>query len=229
MKEYMVTEKEAGIYKDKYINNTRDHHYPNESIIRLTKWFFKAGYGSKNNGRCLDYGCGSSENMQHLLRCGIDADGVEIATEALDECRQKLGQNPEFNNRWKLFLVKPDDKHLPVDDNHYDYVISNQVLYFLDSLDKIEHVLKEFKRILKPGGKLIITMGSRFNSMCIDATPLGGNVYSWGDHKVYVFKDAQDVRDIFGKYFNIIEVGYMDNYYCNVAGHHWVILAENKE
>ena len=29
--------------------------------------------------------------------------------------------------------------------------------------------------------------------------------------------------------FIVKEVGYLDNYYCGVGGHHWVILAENNK
>lgn len=51
---------------------------------------------------------------------------------------------------------------LPYEDNKFDAVIINQVVHHLDDMDKdenfpgFEHVVKEFYRVLKPGGKLLI-------------------------------------------------------------------------
>lgn len=71
---------------------------------------------------------------------------------------------------------------------------------------------------------------SRFNEACINGTPLGDNIYQWEvknqKAKVFITRDEKHARNVFGA-FKINEIGYMDNYYCNVAGHHWVILAEN--
>lgn len=47
-----------------------------------------------------------------------------------------------------------DLKEIPVGDNYFDYIIFNQVM---EHLPEPEAVLKEFQRILKPGGKIIYT------------------------------------------------------------------------
>lgn len=227
-KEYMVRSEAVIRYNEIYKGDTRDHHYPNENIVRLTKWFFKAKYGSEiNKKKCLDYGCGSSENMQHLIRSGFNVSGIEISDDAIKLCEKKLSLHPDFKGRYDLCLLKPADDSLPYSESHFDCVLSNQVVYFLGDIDKIRKLLKEFHRVCKYDGKLIITMVSRFNSICIDGRPIAKNVYRWRDFDVYVFHDEQEIRDVFCEFFNIIEIGHFDNYYCGTAGHHWVILAKN--
>ena len=53
------------------------------------------------------------------------------------------------------------------------------------------------------------------------------NVWEWNKVNVYIFDDEQHVRRVFGKYFNIYEIGYFDNNYLQSTGHHWTILAIN--
>ena len=84
---------------------------------------------------------------------------------------------------------------------------------------------------MKKRGKFIITLVSRFNSACIDGCQISPNVYKWkdpnitGEAHVYVAKNEDEVRNLL-KMFKINEIGYFDNYYCGIAGHHWVVLGE---
>ena len=87
-----------------------------------------------------------------------------------------------------------------------------------------------FEVDLKPEGRMIISMLSRFNTYCFEGTPKGDNVFTYktpyGEIDVYVTYDETHLRDIFSL-FNIVEIGYWDNYYNNISGHHFVVKAVN--
>ena len=223
----LVPKVNVDVYTDVYAKNLRDHWYPNKNIVRLTRKFF--GFGS---GLALDYGCGSSENMQHLMRLGYDVYGTEITKEAIEECEFRIKNhsiyNKPFSNNWKLFLLDSDSLTLPFEDNTFDHILCNQVIYFLGTLESIEFLLKEFQRVLKPNGKLIITTMSLHNLQPIrEGVRVEKNIWNWRKMNLYIFDDEQHVRKTFAKYFNISEIGYFDNNYLKSTGHHWIILADN--
>ncbi|MEK7164985.1 MAG: class I SAM-dependent methyltransferase [Patescibacteria group bacterium] len=205
------------------LHNKRHRNAPSENMVRLVQWFFKIP------GRVLDYGCGDGSNMEFLLSAGYTADGIDITDNAIARVENRL---KEYSG-WTAKVLRPEDEKLPYDDNVFDFILCNQVVYYLGSEERVKRLLIEFQRVLKPTGKLIITAMSRFNDGATRGVPLGDNVYEWEmgpvgkKIKVYIFRDEKHIRETMNM-FNITEVGYMDNYYCGVGGHHWVILAENK-
>lgn len=222
---YLLDEAVVARHEETY--KTTDHKYPNENVVRLVKWFF-----TKKEGRVLDYGFGPGENMIHLLKTGYSVFGVEVSKLALKITQQKLKNLPQFKDKVDLLLLRPEDKTLPYKDEYFDYILSNQTIYFLFSKEKITNLLGEFKRILKPGGQLIISMMSSFNSMCTKGKKVGPDLYEYicydapesMPNRLYIIRDEKHAREIFSM-FNIHEVGYFDNNYCGIAGHHYVILA----
>jgi SAM-dependent methyltransferase len=110
--------------------NPKDDYYVHLSDVRI----FLEPYASESFNRLLDYGCGGSP-YRNLFKAKnyVRADYVDCGN--LD------------------FLISPDGK-IDSPDNSYDAVLSTQVL---------EHVfsprayLAEGFRVLRPGGKLILT------------------------------------------------------------------------
>lgn len=206
------------------LHDKRRRSAPSENVVRLVKWFFK------QPGHVLDYGCGDGSNMEFLLDQGYTTDGIDITDNAIARVQNRL----KGRSGWTATVLRPHNGRLPYDDNQFDFILCNQVIYYLGSKERIVHLLHEFQRVVKPGGKLIITAMSRFNDGCTKGIPLGDDVYEWEmgpvgkKIRVYIFRDEKHVREVMDM-FNIIEVGYLDNYYCGVRGHHWVILAENNK
>lgn len=202
-------------------HKTRVHKAPNENIVRLVQWHFKTG-----KGKVLDYGAGDGNNMKYMLDEGYDVVGTEISSNAIKKIEKKLEDYPMLN--WKAELIEPDDQRLPFDDNEFDFIMSNQTVYFITPKENTIKLLEEFKRVLKPGGKIIISMMSRFNQYCIRGEPLGDDIYRCDGWEVVILQTEKDVRDMFSM-FKIDEIGYFDNYYFDMAGHHWVIIGENNK
>jgi ubiquinone/menaquinone biosynthesis C-methylase UbiE len=92
--------------------------------------------------RILDAGCGTGKffDMDFARKIGCQLVGVDL--------RQDLSANSEIN-----FGVRAELNRLPFSDGSFDVVNCRLVIEHVDSPDT---VLKEFYRVLRPGGRLAI-------------------------------------------------------------------------
>jgi len=92
--------------------------------------------------RILDVGCGTGGNLSVLSQFG-NAEGVDVSTDALDFCRQRGLENVKLGAAEKL----------PYEDSRFDLVTALDVVEHLD--DDVAG-LREFRRVLKPGGRILL-------------------------------------------------------------------------
>ena len=97
--------------------------------------------------RVLDLGCGAGRFVKALAEAGADPVGIELAEAALDRARRNA---PGAHLR----LVEPDGS-LPLEHGSVDLVWCSEVL---EHVADTEHLLLEARRVLKPGGGLLITV-----------------------------------------------------------------------
>lgn len=108
----------------------------------------------KKGQLAADVGTGSGYVTTGLLEKGLKVIAVDQSDAMLDVMREKFSgnQNVEFR--------KGDVLQLPIKDNTVDYVFANMVLHHLT---QPLAGLREMVRILKPGGKLVITDMDKHN------------------------------------------------------------------
>ena len=104
--------------------------------------------GSIDSLSILDAGCGTGGILQRFEGAGFIA-GVDACEEALEFC-QKRGLR-------QLTLASVTD--IPFADSSFDLILSFDVLYHMNVNDDVA-ALKEFRRLLKPGGHLLIRLPS---------------------------------------------------------------------
>jgi 2-polyprenyl-6-hydroxyphenyl methylase/3-demethylubiquinone-9 3-methyltransferase len=97
--------------------------------------------------RVLDLGCGAGRFVAALRDAGADPVGVEIAAAALERAR---GNAPGADLR----LIEPDGS-LPLEHASVDLVWCSEVL---EHVPDTEHTLLEARRVLRPGGRILITV-----------------------------------------------------------------------
>jgi len=95
--------------------------------------------------RVLDVGCGSGTIVKRLLKKGKNVIGVDIGKGFLSFCQSSY-RNAAF--------CGADAQYLPFSDNCFDTIVCSELI---EHLDKPEKSLKEFERILRPNGELVIT------------------------------------------------------------------------
>jgi ubiquinone/menaquinone biosynthesis C-methylase UbiE len=107
-----------------------------------------------NNGnKVLDFGSGAGRSTCFLKDLGFNVEGVDINKKMIDKAKSL---HPSIN----FSLIEGESINKP--DNTYDLVFSNFVFFEYSSLKKIVASFKEIKRILRPGGVFIFTIGSDF-------------------------------------------------------------------
>lgn len=98
------------------------------------------------NRRVLDVGCGAGGNLGLLAEFG-DVLGAEPAGPGLDGCRAR-GLGPDR-------VVEAGAERLPFDDESFGLVTALDVI---EHLDDDLGALKEMRRVLRPGGHLLLTV-----------------------------------------------------------------------
>ncbi len=105
-----------------------------------------AGLEVADNDLVLDAGSGTG-NINYYVNRNCKMFAVDSSREALDRLSNKF---PEVE------VVKTSlTKALPFESNSFDKLVSNNVLYTI-ALEKWPVIISEFRRVLKPGGKLVI-------------------------------------------------------------------------
>lgn len=98
-------------------------------------------YSKELNGRLLDFGCGCKP-YQELFEHVSEYIGVDI-------------ENEGHNHEKEVIDVYYDGHTLPFEDESFDSVLSNEVL---EHAPILRLSLSEIRRVLKPGGKILLTV-----------------------------------------------------------------------
>ncbi|UCE96247.1 MAG: methyltransferase domain-containing protein [Candidatus Bathyarchaeota archaeon] len=105
--------------------------------------------GSISGGKVLDIAVGSGDFIDTLMSVLKDYDcfvGIDISRKDLESAKKRFRGQP-------VKLMEMNAESLEFRDNSFDTV---SMAYSLHHLDRIEKVMAEMQRVLKPGGTLII-------------------------------------------------------------------------
>lgn len=112
----------------------------NEGWLRILASFSRF-IEPRTDGFLLDIGCGPGAFVDIVRRTfGTTSTGIDINPAMLAQSKKTYANS---------YFLAADAHDLPFDDAVFDYVTAANVLYLLDNY---ERVLKEARRILKPGG-----------------------------------------------------------------------------
>ena len=98
--------------------------------------------------RVLDAGCGSGPLFAALRDRGAIVTGFDKSTGMLELARRRLGDDADLH-------VADLGRPLPFPDGAFDDVISSLVLHYLENWTA---PLAELRRVLRPGGRLIVSV-----------------------------------------------------------------------
>lgn len=101
-----------------------------------------------NKTVAVDMGCGSGFITEGLIDRSCNVISVDQSPEMLKQIKKKYGKYKNLKTKIGTSL------NIPLSDNYADYVFANMYLHHVEIP---EMAIKEMTRVLKPGGKLIIT------------------------------------------------------------------------
>ena len=105
--------------------------------------------GLISGGKILDVATGSGEFINTLMKTLKDYHcfvGIDISKKDLESAKKRFRGKP-------VKLMEMNAESLEFDDDYFDTV---SMAYSLHHLERIDKVLSEMRRVLKPGGNLII-------------------------------------------------------------------------
>ena len=157
--------------------------------------------------RFLDIGCGDGYYTL-MLKQALKADeavGIEISAEAIGALKNKGIE------AWQLDI---DEENFPFDNGYFDFIYCGEIIEHLFNPD---HLLDEVRRVLKPGGKCIITTPNLagwpnrlslllgYQPFATSVSPehegagklmLKGNEGQWGHIRVFTLKALKELVKI---------------------------------
>lgn len=106
----------------------------------------------KSIQQVLEIGFGNGKHMSHYFekKPDLTVTGVDFSEEMCGEARQS---HRELIKDEKLIIHCADASAIPVSDDTYDLIVGLNIVYFLDPPAPY---FKEIKRVLKPGGNLLL-------------------------------------------------------------------------
>jgi len=140
--------KQEELNLNSYSTDSQLKVYDDEKLKEIELPLFKRWF-SGGNEKILDIGCGTGRTTKHLNQAGYDVVGVDYAPEMIRVANKKY---PDIE-----FDVM-NARRLEFDDELFDVV-----LFSFNGLDCIYpesgrwEAFEEMKRVLKPGGKLILS------------------------------------------------------------------------
>jgi SAM-dependent methyltransferase len=130
-------------YSGRMVENTGSNRLKNIIETELCERFLQGA-------NVLDVGIGTGRASLPLIAKGYRLSGVDSSQAMLDECKRLAGNAP-------LELKVGDVQSLPFPDKNFDNLIALNVMTHFPHVEK---VLREWKRVVKPGGRLVFDIYS---------------------------------------------------------------------
>jgi ubiquinone/menaquinone biosynthesis C-methylase UbiE len=185
-------------------------------VDRMRAILTDSGFSFEAGKRIMEFGCAAGRMLRWFNdvadRCELW--GTDISGDHIVWCKQHL--RPPFN-----FFITTTNPHLPFEDNYFDLIYAGSVFSHID--DMADTWLLELRRILKPGGRLYITVcdndtlriNSTDNSDLSRTLACYQNFYENNDYDMFtiarfvrsiVFYDKTYLSNLVAPIYNVVSI-----------------------
>jgi len=126
---------------------------PEEARYERYPWLYDAAEFAEHRGeRVLEVGCGTGSDLLQFAKNGSDAWGIDITPAHIRLAQERVGRLGR--------VCFGDASRIPFEDGSFDFVYSMGVLHHID---RVEEVVKEILRVLRPGGTFKVFVYNRWS------------------------------------------------------------------
>lgn len=180
--------------EEKYVKNVYENIAERFNHTRAYKWKWVDRFFEKLNKNSLvyDIGCGSGRNMNYYKLKFI---GIDNCENFIKICKSK-----------NLDVINANVTNIPLEDNTADAIICIAMFHQLSSYENRINALLEMKRLIKPEGKILLSVWS-INQPAKTKKSFdnyGDNIVLWNNYGTiyeryyYIFK-IDEIKDLFEK------------------------------
>jgi len=192
--------------------------YPAEMLVRFHDMYLRR---QTPNGRVLDYGCGSGNNMRLFIDRGYETHGVEVTDAVLPLVERVTGSTE------RVRIISPDGSALSYPDGYFDVIVANGVLCYLASESRLRAVCDELHRCLRPGGAVYITMmGPRCYYVARLGRMIEPDTYEVSVHDgreyIYIIRDEQHLKEVFSSFETVTTGFFEQSLFGGESNFHWI-------
>ena len=146
--ESVLTENSNNNLETTYVKEVYEEIAPHFSNTRSYKWSWVIDFldSLKTDSIVYDLGCGNGRNMDHGSLKFI---GIDNCESFVSICKNK-----------NLSVINSNITKIPLNNNSADAIICIAVFHHLSSVENRVQSLLEMKRLVKPGGKILISTWS---------------------------------------------------------------------
>jgi ubiquinone/menaquinone biosynthesis C-methylase UbiE len=190
-----------------HVKNIYENIANNFSDKRYTSWDWIENFISffPLKSMILDIGCGNGRNMKN----------TNYEFYGIDNCESFIKMAKEITPNVYL----SDMTKLPFSDNYFDAIISIASFHHLSNINRRIECIKEMHRVLKPNGKILLSVWSinQSHNKKLD------NKFKYGDN-IVPFKDNRG-NIIGNRYYYIFQLEEIYNIiqpFFNIDSHDWI-------
>ena len=159
--------------------------WPNEPMLKtLFGSYSSAPIKPQPNWKVLDVGCGFGNNLVPFAELGCECHGVEIHPDMVKLSEEILGKRG-----YKAEIQEGINRKLPYPDGHFDLLLSVATIHYEGTEENVLAALREFRRVVKPGGLIYIATAGPAHEIYCRAEMLGDHRYRIRD---YDFRNGQE-------------------------------------
>ncbi len=162
-----------GVYEQDFqlkLDGAKGILHPSEDLIRLIA---RGSIRAKESGEAaLDFGVGDGRHVKYLMSLGFSVTGTDVAPASL-AVTDKLFKN---SSQYRGFLLE-NSPDLPFADGTFGLIVAWEVVHWLGSPELFLKCMREFIRVVRPHGSILMTMPTERHYLKQYSLEIGKSTY----------------------------------------------------